>query len=141
MAAIWLSPTNKASTGNTDMMSAVVKLAEEIEESSSYGIGYGMAFHSMTSSRDKVWRATLSFLSRPPVCMMQVDDVSSDEKVGTMRLMRLSLTNKASTYNADMMSAMVKLVMTDFGQSVFGQSVFGHRVLPANFGQSVFGQN
>ena len=52
-------------TDNADTMSAMVKLAEEIEESSPDVIGYGMAFHPTTSSRDKVCRAALSFLSRP----------------------------------------------------------------------------
>ena len=64
MAATRLSPTNEASTDNADMTSAMVKLAEEIEELTSDVIGYGMVFHSTTSSRDTVWRAALSFLSR-----------------------------------------------------------------------------
>ena len=57
-----LSLTNKASTYHVDMVSAMVKLMREIVESSSDVIGCGMVFHSTTSSRDDVWRATLSSL-------------------------------------------------------------------------------
>ena len=76
-----LSPTNKASTDNADMMSAVVKLTREIEESSLDVIGYGRVFHSMTSSRDTVWRAALSSLSWPAECVMQVDAVPSKRRL------------------------------------------------------------
>ena len=46
-----LDSKNKVSTGNADTSSAVVQLAEEIDESAPW---------PMTSSFDKVWRATLS---------------------------------------------------------------------------------
>ena len=59
-----------------------MKLTREIEESASDDIGYGTVFHPTSSPRDKVWRATLSFLSRPAECVMQVGDASFDEKVG-----------------------------------------------------------
>ena len=40
-----------------DMMSAMVKLTEEIEESTSHVIDYGMVSHFMTRPHDKLWRA------------------------------------------------------------------------------------
>ena len=43
-----------------DTMSAMVKLAEMIQESSLGVIGYGMVSHSMTVSREKECRAVLS---------------------------------------------------------------------------------
>jgi hypothetical protein len=83
-----------------DTMSAMVKLAREIEKSASDVVGYGMVSHPMTSSRDKLWRAMLSFLSRPAECGMPVDSVSFQEKAGYMvRSMRLIPTNKVSTDN------------------------------------------
>ena len=41
-----------------DTMSALVKLARQIDESASDVVGYGMVFHPMTSFRDKLWRAS-----------------------------------------------------------------------------------
>ena len=77
-----------------DTMSAMVKLAREIDEWASNVVGYGMASHPMTSSRDKLWRAMLSFLSRPAGCGMPVDGVSFQEKAGYMvRSLRLIPTN------------------------------------------------
>ena len=77
-----------------DTMSAVVKLAMEIDEWASNVVGYGMVSHTMTSSRDKLWRAMLSFLSRPADCGMPVDGVSFEEKAGYMvRSMRSIPTN------------------------------------------------
>ena len=52
-----LIPLNKVSTHYADTMSAVVKFAEEIDESVRHG--------PMTSSCDKVLRAVLSCPSRP----------------------------------------------------------------------------
>ena len=52
---------------------SVGKLAEEIEETSSDVIGYGMVFYAYA---DMMWRAMLSSLSRPAECGMQVDGVS-----------------------------------------------------------------
>ena len=57
-----LIPLNKVSTDYADTMSAVVKLAEEIDESVRHG--------PMTSSCDKVLRAVLSFPSRQADCGM-----------------------------------------------------------------------
>merc|ERR1712065_37752 len=83
-----------------DTMSAMVKLARQIDESASDVVGYGMVSHPMTSSRDKLGRAMLSFLSRPAECGMPVDSVSFQEKPGYMvRSMRLIPTNKVSTDN------------------------------------------
>ena len=83
-----------------DTMSAMVKLARQIDESASDVVGYGMVSHPMTSSRDKLLRAMLSFLSRSADCGMLVDGVSFQEKAGyMMRSMRLILTNKVLTDN------------------------------------------
>merc|ERR1719328_428667 len=80
-------------------MSRMVKLAREIESVSDV-VGYGMVSHPMTSSRDQVWRAMLSFLSRPADCGMPVDEVSLQQKNGYMvRSMRMIPTNKVSTEN------------------------------------------
>ena len=64
---------------------------------------------------------------------MQVDDVSFDEKVGTMRLMRLSLTNKASTYSADMMSAMENFAeeKKESSSDVIGYGMAFHSTTPS----------
>ena len=63
-------------------MSAMVTLSKEIEESSSDIIGYGKVSHPMTSSRDEVWRAVLSFVSRPAECPLpgEVDALDSHEQ-------------------------------------------------------------
>ena len=79
------------------MKSAMVKLAERIDESSLEAIGYGMASHPMTVSREKVWRAMLS--SCPAECWMQVHVAAFEVKSGyTVKLL--------------MNSAMVKLAKT-----------------------------
>ena len=62
-----------------DKLSAMVKYVR-----SSDVIGYGMVSHSLTSSCGKVWRALLSFLSRPADCGMQLDGVSFEESGGDM---------------------------------------------------------
>ena len=81
-------------------MSAVVKLAREIDESALDVFDFGMVSHPMTLSRGKLWRAMLSFLSRSADCGMPVDGVSFQEKTGHMvRSMRLIPTNKVSTDN------------------------------------------
>ena len=66
-----------------DTMSAMVKLAREVEDSSSDVLVYGMVTLPMASSRNQMWRAMLSFLSlsRPTECGMQVDGVC--ESIGT----------------------------------------------------------
>merc|ERR1712064_206724 len=81
-----------------DTMSAMVKLARQIDEAASDVVGYGMVSHPMTSSRDKLWRAMLSFLSRPADCGMPVDEVFIQQKNGyVVRSMRMIHTNKFST--------------------------------------------
>merc|ERR1712012_1109683 len=83
-----------------DTMSRMVKLAREIDESASDVVGYGMVSHPMTCSRDQVWRAMLSCLSRPADSGMPVDEVSLEQKNGYMvRSMRMIATNKFSTDN------------------------------------------
>ena len=89
-----------------DTMSAMVKLAREIEESASDVVGYGMVSHPMTSSRDKLWRAMLSFLSRPAECGMPVDSVSFQEKAGYMVIP----TNKVSTDNVRVNEAAQEII-------------------------------
>jgi len=96
MRVEWALPCDVAQ--NT--MSRMVGLAREIEESPSDVVGYGMVSQPMTSSRDQVWRAMLSFLSRPADCGMPVDEVSLQQKNGYMvRSMRMIPTNKVSTEN------------------------------------------
>jgi len=92
-------------------MSRMVKLAREIEESASDVVGYGMVSHPMTSSRDKLWRAMLSFLSRPADCGMPVDEVSIQQKNGyVVRSMRMIHTNKFSTDNIHINEAAQEII-------------------------------
>jgi hypothetical protein len=96
MRVEWALPYDVAQ--NT--MSKMAKLAREIDESASDVVGYGMVSHTMTSSRDRVWRAMLSFLPRPADCGMPVDEVTLQHKKGYMvRSMRLISTNTFSTDN------------------------------------------
>ena len=52
---------------------SMAKLAEEIEETSSDVIGYGMVSYAVMAYADKMWRAMLSSLSRPLVTTDSAD--------------------------------------------------------------------
>ena len=104
-----------------DTMSTMVKLTREIEELASDVIGVGMVTHSVTYFSDMLWRAMLSFLSRPADCRTQVDDVSFEEKVGDMeRSMRLIPTSKVSKDNIRVNGAARKITLRSVNGGVDG---------------------
>ena len=68
-----------------DTVSAMVKLATEIEESTSGVIDYGMVSHFMPRPHDKLWRAMrLSFLGQL-IARCKLMTHVFEEKVGNMK--------------------------------------------------------
>ena len=66
-----------------DALSAMVKLAAEIEESTYDVIDYSMFSNLLTHPRDALRRAMLSFPSRLTDCRMQVGGVLSKRRLVT----------------------------------------------------------
>ena len=79
---------------------AMVKLVNEIVAPTSGVVNHDTVSHQMTSNCDKLWKAVLSFLSRPVDYGMHIKYVFLQEKAGyMMRTMYLVRTNKVTTVN------------------------------------------
>jgi len=83
----WKAPYGMA----CETFSNIVKLARQIESSSSDMISYGIASKPIGASQDAAWKAMLYAMRKPAECGLKVDSVAISDMKGFMqRTMRLA---------------------------------------------------